>query len=134
MQTYYESQIEAKELEESIEEVDGKRFHAGLTASLIRNPSLSSLYSLNAARIDLIPHQFRPVLKFIRSDRPSLLIADDVGAGKTIEAGLILKELEARRNINSVLIICPRPLITERKWEKEIRTYFYKIIKLLLMP
>lgn len=134
MQTYYESQIEAKELEESIEEVDGKRFHAGLTASLIRNPSLSSLYSLNTARIDLIPYQFRPVLKFIRSDRPSLLIADGVGVGKTIEAGLILKELEARRNINSVLIICPRPLITERKWEKEIGTYFYKIIKLLLMP
>ncbi len=123
MQTYYESQIEAKELEESIEEVDGKRFHAGLTASLIRNPSLSSLYSLNTARIDLIPHQFRPVLKFIRSDRPRLLIADGVGVGKTIEAGLILKELEARRNINSVLIICPRPLITERKWEKEMKRF-----------
>ena len=123
MQTYYESQIEAKELEESIEEVDGKRFHAGLTASLIRKPSLSSLYSLNTARIDLIPHQFRPVLKFIRSDRPSLLIADGVGVGKTIEAGLILKELEARRNINSVLIICPRPLITERKWEKEMKRF-----------
>lgn len=123
MQTYYESQIEAKELEESIEEVDGKRFHAGLTASLIRNPSLSSLYSLNTARIDLIPHQFRPVLKFIRSDRPRLLIADGVGVGKTIEAGLILKELEARRNINSVLIICPRPLITERKWENEMKRF-----------
>ena len=52
MQTYYESQIEAKELEESIEEVDGKRFPAGLTASLIRNPSLSSLYSLNTNRFD----------------------------------------------------------------------------------
>ena len=123
MQTYYESQIEAKDVEESIEEVDGKRFHAGLTASLIRNPSLSSLYSLNTARIDLIPHQFRPVLKFIRSDRPRLLIADGVGVGKTIEAGLILKELEARRNINSVLIICPRPLITERKWENEMKRF-----------
>ena len=123
MQTYYESQIEAKDVTESIEEVDGKRFHAGLTASLIRNPSLSSLYSLNTARIDLIPHQFRPVLKFIKSDRPRLLIADGVGVGKTIEAGLILKELEARRNINSVLIICPRPLITERKWESEMKRF-----------
>ena len=123
MQTYYESQIEVKDIEESLEEVDGKRFHAGLTAALIRNPSLSSLYSLNTARIDLIPHQFRPVLKFIRSDRPRLLIADGVGVGKTIEAGLILKELEARRNINSVLIICPRPLITERKWETEMKRF-----------
>ena len=123
MQTYYESQIEAKDVEVSMEEVDGKRFHAGLTASLIRNPSLSSLYSLNSARIDLIPHQFRPVLKFIKSDRPRLLIADGVGVGKTIEAGLILKELEARRNINSVLIICPRPLITEHKWENEMKRF-----------
>lgn len=123
MQTYYESQIEEKDIKETLDEVDGKRFHAGLTASLIRNPSLSSLYSLNTARIDMIPHQFRPVLKFIRSDRPRLLIADGVGVGKTIEAGLILKELEARRNINSVLIICPRPLITERKWEMEMKRF-----------
>ncbi len=123
MQICYESQIEAKVVEESIEAVDGKRFHAGLTAALIRTPSLSSLYSLNSAKIDLIPHQFRPVLKFIKSDRPRLLIADGVGVGKTIEAGLILKELEARRNINSVLIICPRPLITERKWENEMKRF-----------
>jgi len=123
MQTYYESQIDAKEMMESLDEVDAKRFNAGLTASLLRNPSLSSLYSLNTARIDLIPHQFRPVMKFIRSDRPRLLIADGVGVGKTIEAGLILKELEARRNINSVLIICPRPLITEKKWEREMKRF-----------
>ena len=123
IQTYYESQLELKDVECAIEEVDGKRFHAGLTASLIRKPSLSSLYSLNSARIDLIPHQFRPVLKFIKSDRPRLLIADGVGVGKTIEAGLILKELEARRNINSVLIICPKPLITERKWENEMKRF-----------
>ena len=123
MQTYYGSQLEAIDVTETLEEVGGKRFHAGLTASLIRNPSLSALYSLNTARIDFIPHQFRPVLKFIHSDRPRLLIADGVGVGKTIEAGLILKELEARRNINSVLIICPRPLITERKWETEMKRF-----------
>ena len=123
MQTYYESQIEPKEMAESLDEVDAKRFNAGLTAALLRNPTLSSLYSLNTARIDLIPHQFRPVMKFIRSERPRLLIADGVGVGKTIEAGLILKELEARRNINSVLIICPRPLITEQKWEREMKRF-----------
>jgi hypothetical protein len=81
------------------------------------------LYSLNSAKIDFIPHQFRPVLKFIRSDRPRLLIADGVGVGKTIEAGLILKELQARRNLDSVLIICPRPLVSERKWEMEMERF-----------
>jgi ERCC4-related helicase len=98
-------------------------FHAYLSALQIRHPSLSALYSLNAARIDYIPYQFRPVLKFIRSDRPRLLIADSVGVGKTIEAGLILRELQARRDIRSVLIICPRPLVTERKWQLEMKRF-----------
>jgi len=99
------------------------QFHAYLSALQIRHPGLSTLYSLNAARIDFIPYQFRPVLKFIRSDRPRLLIADGVGVGKTIEAGLILRELQARHNIKSVLIICPRPLVTERKWESEMKRF-----------
>lgn len=89
----------------------------------IRSPSLSTLYSLNAARIDFVPYQFRPVLKFIRSDRPRLLIADSVGVGKTIEAGLILRELQARRDIRSVLIICPRPLVAEHKWRNEMKRF-----------
>ena len=75
------------------------QFHAYLTALQIRYPGLSNLYSLNAARIDFVPYQYRPVLRFIRSDRPRLLIADSVGVGKTIEAGLILRELQARRDI-----------------------------------
>ena len=117
IQVYYESQLQSEIIQTELEKVDAYRFHAGLTASLIRNPTISSLYSLNSAKIDFIPHQFRPVLKFIKSDRPRLLIADGVGVGKTIEAGLIIRELEARRNIESILIICPRPLVSERKWE-----------------
>lgn len=123
IQIYYATQLEAEVQENALEKVDAERFYAGLTASLIRNPSLSSLYSLNTAKIDFIPHQFRPVLKFIRSDRPRLLIADGVGVGKTIEAGLILRELQARRNLDSVLIICPRPLVSERKWEDEMKRF-----------
>lgn len=123
VQVYYASQLNTEKYEIKLEKVDAERFHASLTASLIRNPSLSSLYSLNTAKIDYIPHQFRPVLKFIRSDRPRLLIADGVGVGKTIEAGLILRELQARRNLDSVLIICPRPLVSERKWEDEMKRF-----------
>ena len=123
LQSYYESQLVDQDTQDELERVDAERFHAGLTASLIRNPTISSLYSLNTAKIDFIPHQFRPVLKFIRSDRPRLLIADGVGVGKTIEAGLILRELQARRNLDSVLIICPRPLVSERKWETEMNRF-----------
>lgn len=94
-----------------------------LTSFLIRHPSIPSLYSLNAARIDVIPYQFKPVMKLIRSDMPRLLIADGVGIGKTIEAGLILRELQIRNGIKSVLIVCPKPLVTERKWELEMRRF-----------
>ncbi len=124
IQVYYESQLEEESQGNELENVDSDRFHAGITASLLRNPSVSSLYSLNTAKIDFIPHQCRPVLKFIRSDRPRLLIADGVGVGKTIEAGLVLRELQARRNLDSVLIICPRPLVSERKWEDEMKKRF----------
>ena len=101
-----------------------------LTSLQIRHPSCSTLFSLNAARIDFIPYQFRPALKFIRSDRPRLLIADGVGVGKTIEAGLILREMQARTDIQSVLVICPRPLVAERKWEQEMKRFDERFIPL----
>ena len=123
VQTYYASQLAVEERRDDVHFFSTERFHAYLTALQIRHPSLSTLYSLNAARVDFIPYQFRPVLRFIRADRPRMLIADGVGVGKTIEAGLILRELQARRDIRSVLIICPRPLITERKWESEMKRF-----------
>lgn len=123
-QTYYASQLQSEErYDEDSQFLPCDQFHSYLTALQIRYPGLSTLYSLNAARIDFIPYQFRPVLRFIRSDRPRLLIADSVGVGKTIEAGLILRELQARRDIRSILIICPRPLVTERKWQIEMKRF-----------
>ena len=123
-QTFYASQLDAEDTsDDDFQLLSCDLFHAHLTALQIRHPSLSTLYSLNAARVDFIPYQFRPVLKFIRADRPRMLIADGVGVGKTIEAGLILRELQARRDIQSVLIICPRPLVTERKWQNEMKRF-----------
>ncbi|MFA6293345.1 MAG: helicase-related protein [Victivallales bacterium] len=124
IQTYYASQLAMEDqCDNDFQYSPCDRFHAYLTALQIQYPGLSTLYSLNSARVDFIPYQFRPVLRFIRSDRPRLLIADGVGVGKTIEAGLILRELQARRDIKSVLIICPRPLVTERKWENEMKRF-----------
>ena len=121
---FYASQLQALDQhDDDTQFVSGEQFHAHLTALQIQHPALSTLYSLNSARVDFIPYQFRPVLKFIRSDRPRLLIADGVGVGKTIEAGLILRELQARRDIRSVLIICPRPLVTEQKWKNEMKRF-----------
>ena len=124
VQTFYASQLEVEpERDDDLQNLTRDQFHAYLTALQIRYPGLSNLYSLNAARINFVPYQFRPVLRFIRSDRPRLLIADSVGVGKTIEAGLILRELQARRDIKSVLIICPRALVTEEKWLREMKRF-----------
>ena len=121
---FYASQIQAEDRKDKDSIVlPCRKFHSYLTALQIQHPGLSTLYSLNAARVDFIPYQFRPVLKFIRSDRPRLLIADGVGVGKTIEAGLIMRELQARRDVRSILIVCPRALVTERKWQIEMKRF-----------
>ncbi|MDE0689290.1 MAG: SNF2-related protein [Candidatus Poribacteria bacterium] len=120
--TFYPSQLQL-EVQDSSRAFSCDDFHAYLTALQIRYPGLSTLYSLNAARVDFIPYQYRPVLKFIKADLPRLLIADSVGVGKTIEAGLILRELQARSDVESVLIICPRPLVAEQKWQREMKRF-----------
>ena len=122
VRTFYSSQLQLEVQDES-RVFSRDAFHAYLTALQIRYPGLSTLYSLNAARVDFIPYQYRPVLKFIKADLPRLLIADSVGVGKTIEAGLILRELQARSNVESVLIICPRPLVAEQKWQREMKRF-----------
>ena len=119
---YFDGQIELLKTE-STQSIDVEALRNALTAYNIINPSSKSLYSLHSARIDFVPYQFRPALRIIQSDSPRLLIADSVGVGKTIEAGLVLKELQARGDIESVLIICPKPLVAERKWELEMNRF-----------
>jgi len=66
--------------------------------------------------------QLVPLLKALRMPRISLLLADDVGLGKTVEAGLILTELLLRRRIRRVLILCPAAL--RKQWQQEMKTKF----------
>lgn len=128
--TYYASQIEPLEPDAAPPVVDVAALHAALTALQLCHPGTSSLYSLFASRIHFVPYQFRPVLKLIQADRPRLLIADEVGVGKTIEAGLILKELQARRELRSVLVICPKALVAERKWMEELKRFDEQFVHL----
>lgn len=123
IRTYYTGQIAPIAETANYNWVSVDRFRNMLTAYQINNPSGQNLYSLNSARIDFVPYQFRPALKMIHADEPRILIADSVGVGKTIEAGLIIKELAARQELEKVLIICPRPLVAERKWELEMKRF-----------
>ena len=122
--TYYESQLQLPstglDVHRSLTILE---LRALLTSLHILSVSTANLFSLRSGRVEFVPYQYRPVLKLIRSDRPRLLIADEVGVGKTIEAGLIIKELRARTDLSSVLIICPKALVAERKWYLEMRRF-----------
>ena len=63
-------------------------------------------------------YQLVPLLKALRMPRVSLLLADDVGLGKTVEAGLILTELLLRRRIQRILVLTPASL--RRQWQEEL--------------
>lgn len=82
----------------------------------------SNVYSINASRISVYHFQFKPVLKVMNSHSGRILIADEVGLGKTIEAALIYTELSARNPLKRALIVCPAKL-TE-KWQLELKEKF----------
>jgi len=128
---YYESQLERAIIPvEEHRALTVRELHAHLTSFQILSPSTAHLFSLRSGRVHFVPYQYRPVLRLIRADRPRLLIADEVGVGKTIEAGLIIKELRARMDITSVLVICPKALVAERKWLNEMKRFDEQFVAL----
>ncbi|MFM7202504.1 MAG: DISARM system SNF2-like helicase DrmD [Myxococcota bacterium] len=74
------------------------------------------------AGIDLKPYQLEPLRKALELPRVNLFIADDVGLGKTIEAGIILEELLLRQRIDRVLVVAP-PAVT-LQWQEELEQRF----------
>ena len=81
------------------------------------------VFSMGWSKTEFLPYQFKPVLQFIRQDHThGLLIADEVGLGKTIEAGLIMQELKARDALRRLLVVCPANLV--KKWQAELSYRF----------
>jgi superfamily II DNA or RNA helicase len=80
-------------------------------------------FSLSIARVDPLPHQLEAVYEyFLRMPRIRFLLADDPGAGKTIMAGLLLKELKARGLVRRTLIVTPANLSFQ--WQRELKEKF----------
>ena len=73
------------------------------------------------AGIKLFNHQLTPLRKALELPRANLFIADDVGLGKTIEAGLVLQELMLRQRVDFVLIVCPASICLQWRDEMERR-------------
>lgn len=80
-------------------------------------------FSLSIARVDPLPHQLEAVYDyFLKLPRIRFLLADDPGAGKTIMAGLLIKELKARGLIKRMLIVTPANLTFQ--WQRELKDRF----------
>ncbi|MHC5721240.1 MAG: SNF2-related protein, partial [Nostoc sp.] len=71
---------------------------------------IRTLQSPFRSGIDIEDYQLDPVVRAIQMPRVNLLIADDVGLGKTIEAGLVAQELIIRHRCRRILIVCPSSL------------------------
>lgn len=93
-----------------------------LALTKLDNPLTDALHAYRASRTQHEPYQFRPALKFLRANRNGILIADEVGLGKTIEAAIIYLELKARLDVQRVLILCPSRLTG--KWQDELMNRF----------
>jgi len=83
------------------------------------NPRL--FQSPHRAGIQIMSYQLEPLKKALQMPRVNLFIADDVGLGKTIEAGLILREMIMRQKVKRIVIACPASLVTQWQGEMEAR-------------
>jgi len=100
---------------------------------LVRDqPLTNNIYAFNASRTRFFPYQFKPLMKLLDSPRHRILVCDEVGLGKTIEAGLILMELKARQTMQRVLVVCPSNL--KAKWRMELRNRFGEDFRILTAP
>ena len=88
------------------------------TTFKIDNSSNNMLSSIKASKTLFKTYQYIPLMKFLSSDMRRLLIADEVGLGKTIEAGHIMLEMKTRGELKNVLIVCPKALVN--KWQDEL--------------
>jgi superfamily II DNA or RNA helicase len=98
------------------------RVAEALTEDILLAPIESSVIPL--------PHQLRALSRAISGDRVRYLLADEVGLGKTIEAGLILRELKLRGLVRRTLVVAPKGLVTQ--WVSEMRFHFGETFHIIL--
>jgi SNF2 family DNA or RNA helicase len=91
------------------------------------NPNLFQSPFRAGIRIDA--YQLEPMQKALRLPRVNLFIADDVGLGKTIEAGLIARELILRKKVQDIVVACPPSMLLQ--WQDELETRFGMVFQIL---
>ena len=102
---------------------NSSRYFLKTEASLIQLAyAHNKILSLSNSRTSILAHQVESTHRIVNSLKKRFLIADEVGLGKTIEAGLVLKELVYRYGYKRILIVCPASLILQ--WQHELSSKF----------
>ena len=109
LKTFYADQIQLDSVTSDYRWINLSSLQSYLSAFEINNPSSGNLYSLNSARIDFVPYQFRPALKMIKADEPRILIADSVGVGKTIALPFSIVDVEILPSPPFIYIVAEPP-------------------------
>jgi len=111
--------------------VNSEDFFFFIEANRIRAAyQFDPILAVNVSQVDPLPHQIEAVYSYaLRDPKLRFLIADDAGAGKTIMAGLLLKELQYRNLANRILIVVPGHL--KYQWQREMKEKFNTVFKII---
>ena len=98
--------------------------------SKVKNETSEGLLSSLASGVIPLPHQLHVLNRVMENNHIRYILADEVGLGKTIEAGMIIKELKARGLIKRILVVCPTGLVTQ--WAAEMQDKFHEKFNVIL--
>lgn len=98
--------------------------------SKIKNETSAGVLSTLSSGVIPLPHQLHVLERALETRNVRYILADEVGLGKTIEAGMIIKELKARGLITRILVVCPTGLVSQ--WSVEMQEKFHEKFQVIL--
>lgn len=98
--------------------------------SKIKNETAGGLLTSLASGVIPLPHQLHVLNRVMADNNIRYILADEVGLGKTIEAGMVIKELKARGLVRRTLVVCPTGLVTQ--WSAEMQEKFHEKFQVIL--
>lgn len=98
--------------------------------SKIKNETAGGLLTSLASGVIPLPHQLHVLNRVMSTNNIRYILADEVGLGKTIEAGMVIKELKARGLVRRTLVVCPTGLVTQ--WSAEMQEKFHEKFQVIL--
>lgn len=109
---------------------DENYLHYVTLLSKIKNETAGGFLSSLASGIIPLPHQLHVLNRAMETNNIRYILADEVGLGKTIEAGMIIRELKSRGLVSRILVVCPTGLVTQ--WASEMQEKFHEKFQVIL--